>query len=85
LILVLAHSWDVKLVGELCLEGLFGFVKAVEALRPLLASSPPPCLPSALSVSDFLPSRRWRDQRHTVNGLGLGSAQQHSGQHYVKA
>jgi Natural resistance-associated macrophage protein len=41
---------------------------------PLRASSLRPCLPSALSASDSLPSRRWRDQRPTPSRKRWGGA-----------
>jgi NRAMP (natural resistance-associated macrophage protein)-like metal ion transporter len=38
--------------------------KPPKPFGPSLAGLLRPCLPSALSASDSLPSRRWRDQRH---------------------
>jgi NRAMP (natural resistance-associated macrophage protein)-like metal ion transporter len=46
-------------------------------LRPsgrLPASSLRPCLPWALSASGFLPSRPWRDRRHTPSRKRFGGA-----------
>jgi hypothetical protein len=41
---------------------------------PSLAGLVRPCLPSALSASDSLPSRRWRDQRPTPSRKRWGGA-----------